>query len=149
MAVAVELAGGSDMTKCFADGVDAARLDREPFLFEHRLMGHPALELDNLARVIPALPSNQVMYSTRKLSTNSDFEKTFSQRPLDRSIEETIENIRSSDSYIMVSSLEKDESFRGFIQPSSPMSNRLSRRGALVIKPWKPSCTSLSLRQTA
>ncbi|MBX3611465.1 MAG: cupin-like domain-containing protein [Hydrogenophaga sp.] len=100
------------MLSCFGEGVDAQLLDRKPFRFDHRLMGHPSLSIENLARVIPRLPASQVMYSTRMLSTSDNFEKTFRQRPLDRSIEETIETLRTSDSYIMVSSPQTDESLR-------------------------------------
>lgn len=58
-------------------------------------MGHPAPTLENLGNVIPALPKCQVMYSARQLSNGEDFEATFKKRPQDRSIEETIESIRS------------------------------------------------------
>lgn len=99
------------MLTCFGDGVSAQKLDREPFKFRHNLMGHPALELGNLARVIPTLPKDQVMYSVRQLQNGDDFESTFRQRPENQTIEETIENIRVSDSYIMVSSPQVDASF--------------------------------------
>jgi len=100
------------MLQCFGQGVNAQWLDHQPFRFEHRLLGHPALSMENLARVIPRLPQGQVMYSTRLLATDDNFEKTFRQRPIDRSIEETIETLRTSDSYIMVNSPQVDESFR-------------------------------------
>lgn len=99
------------MLTCFGEGADAAKLDREPFKFQHKLMGHPALSLENLARVIPKLPADQVMYSKQLLKNGDDFETTFRHRPEDQSIEETIENIRTSDSYIMVSSPQVDASF--------------------------------------
>ncbi len=99
------------MLSCFGEGVSAAKLDREPFKFSHKLMGHPALTLENLSRVIPALPKDQVMYSKRQLQNGDDFESTFRKRPEDQTIEETIENIRTSDSYIMVSSPQVDASF--------------------------------------
>jgi hypothetical protein len=96
---------------CFGQDADAERLDREANKFHHRLLGHPALSLENLARVIPSLPQSSVMYSKGLLKNGDDFETTFSKRPQDRSIEETIENIRVLDSYIMVSSPEADASF--------------------------------------
>jgi hypothetical protein len=99
------------MLSCFADDVVAEKLDREPFKFQHKLMGHPALSLENLARVIPALPKEQVMYSKRLLNNGDDFEDTFRSRPEDQTIEETIENIRTSNSYIMVNSPQVDASF--------------------------------------
>lgn len=96
---------------CFGDGANASLLDQEPFKFRHTLLGHPALRLENLARVIPALPKDQVMYAGRRLQTADDFESTFKKRPEDQTIEEVIENIRTSDSYIMVSSPQVDASF--------------------------------------
>lgn len=99
------------MLSCFGEGVSADKLDREPYKFVHKLMDHPALRLDNLARVLPTLPKEQVMYSKRLLQNGDDFESTFRQRPQDQTIEETIEGIRTSDSYIMVSSPQVDASF--------------------------------------
>ncbi len=99
------------MSICFGEGVDAQKLDREPYRFQHKLMGHPALTLENLSRVLPRLPPDQVMYSNNRLKNGDDFEKTFRSRPQDQSIEETIEGIRTSDSYIVVSSPQVDASF--------------------------------------
>ncbi|MEQ1685703.1 MAG: cupin-like domain-containing protein [Burkholderiaceae bacterium] len=99
------------MLSCFGSGVDSQRLDREAFKFQHTLLGHPSLTLENLARVIPALPSDKVTYSQSLLKNGDDFERTFSKPPKDRLIEEVIENIRISNSYIMVNSLELHSSF--------------------------------------
>lgn len=98
-------------TRCFDDCVRAEALDRDSFVFRHTLQDHPALSLANLARVIPALPQSQVMYSRKLLRTGDNFEQTFRSRPTDASIEQTIEEIRTSDSYIMVASPETDRSF--------------------------------------
>jgi hypothetical protein len=99
------------MSSCFGEGARPQELDCSAFKFKHTLLGHPALSLENLARVIPTLPKDNVMYSKGLLKNGDDFEETFGKRPEDRSIEETIENIRVSDSYIMVSSPERDPSF--------------------------------------
>ena len=97
--------------KCLDASVLPNGLDRSAYKFQHKLMGHPALTLENLGNVIPALPKGQVMYSARQLSNGDDFEATFKKRPQDRSIEETIESIRSTDSYVMVRSPEAHASF--------------------------------------
>ena len=99
------------MYHCFKDDLQSERLDRSPFKFGHKLLGHPALTLENLARALPALPREQVMYSKGLLKNGDDFETTFSRRPKDRTIEETIEAIRTTDSFIMVRSPEVDASF--------------------------------------
>jgi len=99
------------MTNCFAEDIRSDLLDRAPFKFHHRLLEHPALSLENLARVLPTLPQQQVMYSKGLLDVADDFESTFRKKPRDRTLEETIDSIRTSDSYIMVRSPEIDPSF--------------------------------------
>lgn len=75
------------MLSCFGSGVDSQRLDRDAFKFQHTLLGHPSLTLENLARVVPALPSDKVTYSQSLLKNGDDFEGTFSKPPKDRSID--------------------------------------------------------------
>lgn len=99
------------MTHCFAEDIRPDLLDRQPFKFHHKLLDHPALSLENLSRVLPTLPQQQVMYSKGLLDVSDDFESTFSKKPRDRTLEETIESIRTSDGYIMVRSPEADASF--------------------------------------
>lgn len=99
------------MTPCFADDIKSELLDRQPFKFHHKLLGHPALSLENLSRVLPTLPQQQVMYSKGLLDVGADFESTFRKKPKERTLEETIESIRTTDSYIMVRSPEVDPSF--------------------------------------
>ena len=99
------------MTNCFAEDIRSDLLDRAPFKFHHQLLEHPALSLENLARVLPTLPQQQVMYSKGLLDVADDFESTFRKKPRDRTLEETIDSIRTSDSYIMVRSPEIDPSF--------------------------------------
>lgn len=99
------------MLKCFGEGIAQELLDKGPFTFQHRLMGHPALELANLGRVIPALPPSQVFYSSGRLQKSDDFDRAHVDHRNGLSIEETIENIRTSNSYIMVRSPERDPSF--------------------------------------
>lgn len=99
------------MLQCFDATFDCDQLDRRAFSFKHKLMGHPALSLENLARVIPALPINQVFYSSGLLSKNDDFDRAHIEHRNGLTIEQTIENIRTSSSYIMVRSPERDASF--------------------------------------
>jgi hypothetical protein len=96
---------------CFSPDCNPRSLDREPFKFNHSLLGHPALSLENLGRVLPALPAKQVFYSRSTRDTGDDLDRLHQDKPNGLSIEETIENIRTSDSYIMVRSPETDPSF--------------------------------------
>lgn len=115
---------------CFNEDIPITQLDREAFTFGHKLMGHPSLSLENLGRVLPALPKNQVMFSKTVLSNGDDFETTFRSRPRGQSIEETIENIRTSASYIMVQAPEVDNSFVDLHrQLKSDVETLMRRRG--------------------
>jgi hypothetical protein len=97
--------------KCFSQDLRPDLVDREAFKFGHKLLGHPALTLENLARALPLLPKEQVMYSKGLLQNGDDFEGTFKTKPKDRTLEETIEAIRVSASYIMVRAPEAEASF--------------------------------------
>lgn len=96
--------------QCFEDSAVLDQMDQSAFKFKHRLLGHPALSLDNLQRVIPSLPKERVMYSKGLLKNGDDFESTYKNRP-PVSIEQTIENIRVGESFIMVQGPEIDPSF--------------------------------------
>ena len=96
---------------CFANDIQRDLLDRQAFTFGHQLMGHPALTLENLGRVLPALPPQQVFYSSGLLKESDNFDRANIEHANGLSIEETIENIRSSNSYIMVRAPEADASF--------------------------------------
>jgi hypothetical protein len=97
--------------KCF-DGVRAEDLDVRPFKFTHKLMGHPALSLANLAEALPALPKEQVFYSSGALTKGDDFDRAHLDKKNGLSLEKTIETIRTSDSYIMVRAPEAHASFQ-------------------------------------
>lgn len=100
------------MLKFFDASVEPRVLDRDPFKFHHQLMGHPALELDNLARVIPSLPSEYVKYSKGLMRNGDDFEKCDVHHRSQMSLAETMERMRTSDSYVMVRSPQIHESFQ-------------------------------------
>jgi hypothetical protein len=107
----VEAKSGGSMLKCFVDSADFDRQDREPFKFKHQLLGHPALSLGNLSRVLPAMPKSNVYYSSGLLKKEDNFDRAHLDHQNGLSLEDTIENIRTSDSYIMVRQPELDASF--------------------------------------
>jgi Cupin-like domain len=100
------------MLTCFEDRDLAEKLDRESFKFEHKLLGHTALSLENLEKVLPALPRDRVLYSTKSMKIGDNFEKSFGDRSKKDSIEKIIGEIKISDSYIMISQPEIDPSFK-------------------------------------
>lgn len=115
---------------CFDDTTAFDGLDREAFTFSHQLLEHPALNLSNLGRAIPALPKEQVFYSSGTLEKTDDFDRAHLDKKNGLSIEETIERIRVSNSYIMVRSPEDDESFKDLYQALiSDVTELMHRRG--------------------
>lgn len=119
-----------DTLRCFEDNMELGRLDRESFLARHKLMGHPSLSLDNLGKVLPALPPSNVMYSKSSLANGDDFETTFRDRPEGVSVSEVLESIRESSSYIMISSPEKHPSFHDLYRElKSDVEVLMRRRG--------------------
>jgi len=125
--------------QCFEDEECLDLLDRETFKFRHRLLGHPALSLDNLARALPALTAERVKYSKGLLRNGDDFEMVLcGEQPRKPSIEETIENIRTSDSYIMVDGPEADASFASLYRELISDVESLMRRRGLGTRAFDP-----------
>jgi hypothetical protein len=118
------------MLKCFREPFDYDAIDRRPFEFQHGLLGHPALTLENLARVIGGLPSDQVFYSKGLTDLRINFDRAHLEHPNGMSIEETIEKIRTSNSYIAASKSEEHPSFRElFADLTDDVSAIVRRRG--------------------
>jgi hypothetical protein len=95
----------------FEDNDVLNQLDSAAFKFNHKLLGHPSLSLENLARVLPELPAERVEFSKGLLNINDDFEKTLESQTTKIKLEEIIENIRTSNSYIMVNHPDVHPSF--------------------------------------
>ncbi|HEY3666327.1 MAG TPA: cupin-like domain-containing protein [Polyangiaceae bacterium] len=118
------------MLKCFAQPFDYDALDKRPFKFQHQLLGHHALSLENLTNVLPALPKDQVFYSKGLTDLGINFDKAHIEHKNGLSIEETIESIRTSNSYIAVSKPEIDPSFKDLHRALiSDVEELMQRRG--------------------
>jgi len=104
------------MSGCFERTFNAAQLDREPFVFPHRLLGHEALSLDNLAKVVAELPTDQVFASQGILDMNSNFDRAHIEHRPQTSLREMMECIRTANAYVMVRQPEAHPSFRGLFE---------------------------------
>ena len=101
------------MFKSFDKPENIQLLDREPFKFKHRLMGHPALSIESLTKALPELAPHQVMYSKGLTDLGINFDKAHIEHKNGLTLTETIENIRTSNSYIAVKNPEVHPSFHG------------------------------------
>jgi len=115
------------MYQCFADSIQPDQLDRAPFQFEHRLMGHPALELANIARALPTL-GDRVMYSKGLSNLGANLDRAHIDHRNGLGIEDTIEQIRTTQSYIAVRGPEHHSSFRELHRVMCEDIGRLMRR---------------------
>ncbi len=102
------------MLKCFVDDAPFELHDPAAFKFKHTLQNHPSLKLESLCKSIPALPASSLYYSKGSLKTNDDFDRAPKDHPNGLSIEETISNMKTSDSYIMVRRPELSPEFAEF-----------------------------------
>jgi hypothetical protein len=104
------------MSKCFADGLPAGKLDRTPFTFKHQLLQHPALTIEGLSASLPQLPADRIMYSKGLSDLAINFDRAHVEHGNGLSLRETIETIRTSSSYIAVRDPEDHPAFRGLYE---------------------------------
>ncbi|RYZ75020.1 MAG: transcriptional regulator [Lysobacteraceae bacterium] len=132
---------GENMFKCFEEGFDISRLDREPFKFNHQLLSHPALAMDSLSRSLPQLPADRIMYSKGLSDLGINFDRAHIEHGNGKTLEQTIETIRTSSSYIAVRDPEDHPSFRELYQDLVDDVGRLMRgngraRRAITPRMW-------------
>lgn len=126
------------MLICFERELDAGLLDRRPFKFRHKLMGHPALSLKSLEQSIPELPPERVKYSSGLLKNGDHFEEAYRTHRNGLSLEATIEMIRTSDSYIMVREPEIHPTFKELHRELIDDVATLLRQAGLGATPVRP-----------
>lgn len=102
--------------KCFSTDTVTHVLDQKAFKFPHKLLGHPSMDLSNLAQVIPSLPEDQLYYSSGKLDTGANFARTYLDHKNGLTIEETLHSMKDNDSFIMVRGPESHPSFQDLFQ---------------------------------
>jgi hypothetical protein len=96
----------------FESSIDPTLLDRKPFVVKHGLIGHDSLTLPTLSRVVTELPADQVFYSSGLVERNADFDNAHIDHRTGLTLEETMESIRTSNSYVMVRGPEEHPAFR-------------------------------------
>lgn len=94
---------GADMRACW---------DRRAFVFGHGLQDHPALTMADLAEAIPALPPDRVFHSSGRLSNADDFDNAHRLHRPRESLEQALDQLRTTNAYIMVREPEVHPSFR-------------------------------------
>jgi hypothetical protein len=90
------------MSRCFDSGLPAGKLDRVPFTFKHHLLDHPALTMEGLAEALPQLHPDRIAYSKGLSDLSINFDRAHLEHGNGLSLRETIETIRTSNSYIAV-----------------------------------------------
>lgn len=124
--------------KCFAGDVNPKLLDRSSFGLNHKLADHPALSLENLAKVAAELPSEKVLYSKALTELNINFDKALYQ---DRGVDfaKMVETIRTSNSYIAIKSPELHPSFKDLYADLISDISRLMQAKGSGVTPMEPT----------
>lgn len=100
---------------CFDGDLDPRLLDRTGFLFHHKLLEHPSLSLDSLARVIPSLPAEQVFHSSGLLGNADNFDTAHMEHKPALGLQAAMDQLLTTDAYIMVRQPESDPGFRDLL----------------------------------
>lgn len=98
--------------KCFIDPIDPATLDRSTFSVRHNLTNHPALSLENLAKMLGELPQDKILYSTELAGLDVNFDKALNVSEKGVDFDKVIETIKSTNSYIAIKNPEYHSSFK-------------------------------------
>ena len=126
------------MSTWFSADVPAAQMDRSPFKFQHQLVGHPALTIEGLAESLPRLPRDKVMFSKGLSDLAINFDRAHIDHRNELSLEQTIETIRTSSSYIAVRDPEDDPAFRGLYADLRAEVTDLLRQGGKSRAVYEP-----------
>lgn len=76
--------------------------DRTPFRFGHDLADHDALQLDSLREIVLSLPRDRVFASRADLEIDTDFDRAHVEHKIERTLEETLADMATTNSYVMV-----------------------------------------------
>ncbi len=100
------------MYKCIDSGIDFEKFDNTPFKFSHKILNHKALSIESLSKALPRMPKGHVKYSKGFDDIGGDFDNAETTHKNNLTLKETIENIKTSNSYITVNRAEVDPSFK-------------------------------------
>lgn len=117
----------------------AIDFNRNPFMFQHRLCGHPLFELSRLVKLAKQLPESFVEYNAGNLPVSIEWKKT----PKNGlSVEETIRRIEECSSWMVLKRVDQDPQYRQLLdscldevqQLSEPLDPGMyDRAGAIFI----------------
>lgn len=123
---------------CFAGKINPNLLDRLPFELQHKLADHPALTLENLAQVITDFPKDKILYSKSLNNLNKNFDKELDVSSTEIDLNQIIETIRTSNSYIAIKNPEKHPSFKKLYADLTEDITNLLKANGTGTKPLEP-----------
>ncbi len=124
--------------KCFAGDINPKLLDRTPFELNHKLADHPALALENLAKVIADFPKEQILFSKALNNLSKNFYKELDVSNKEVDFNQIIETIRTSNSYIAIKNPENHPSFKELYADLTEDISDLLKAHGTGTKPLEP-----------
>ena len=119
--------GNARVLQGFDDAIMERLLDRQPFVFSHQLVDHPALSLENLAEAIPQLPADQVFHSNGRLALADNLDRAHREHSPEQGLQDALQRLRNVDAYIMVRKPETHASFQPLFRMLEAEVSRLVR----------------------
>lgn len=95
--------------------VDATFDPTAPKLVRHNLATHPLLALDALTALAKRLPKNQVRYHSGRIAKTTRFDEAEKKNATGLGIEETLQDIEHSGSFVALQHLETDPEYRELV----------------------------------
>lgn len=90
----------------------SAHFNKRSFKFEQSLVENPLTSLDNLKKLVLRLPPEQVYASSSKVDVTANLDNAHKEHKIQCSLEHALDNLESSDSFVMVRNPEVDEEYR-------------------------------------
>jgi len=86
--------------------------EKHSFITRHNLLGHPLMSLERLSGLIQRLPSDQVFFSSAKVSKDVDFDRAWIEHRSSFSLRDALTDLATTDAYIMVRAPETDPEYQ-------------------------------------
>ena len=114
------------------------KLDNEAFIANHNLNKTEVLSIDSLSQIIPSLPKEQVMFSKGLADLNENFDRAHIDKKNNLSLKETIEQLKTHSSYIMVRSPETSPALQSTFQGLKDDVSKLCDRKGIGTELYEP-----------
>lgn len=95
--------------------VDAC-YNREPFLVEHRLAGHPQFALDRLFALCRRLPPEQILYRVGNIPGDAELESSYIRYRQELTLADALDHFEERQAYLCINNPECDAEYQPLVE---------------------------------